>query len=134
MPGCEVGNICLNLINLQMQPLCLYTHEGRTQINQLFKTKKEDKTYKHVIDLYFESVPHSIRTFSVHGNTLIYIEYEDYLSEHHVTEALLRLLGTSVLLSIKRNCSERLFQEIQQRYGLFMSQLELCAVMSEYEA
>lgn len=96
--------------------------------------KPQTKTYKHVIDLYFESVPHSIRTFSVHGNTLIYIEYEDYLSEHHVTEAFRRLLGTSVLLSIKRNCSERLFQEIQQRYGLFMSQLELCAVMSEYEA
>lgn len=92
--------------------------------------KPQTKTYKYVIDLYFESVPHSIRTFSVHGNTLIYIEYEDY----HVTEALLRLLGTSVLLSIKRNCSERLFQEIQQRYGLFMSQLELCTVMSEYEA
>lgn len=50
--------------------------------------KPQTKTYKHVIDLYFESVPHSIRTFSVHGNTLIYIEYEDYLSEHHVTEAL----------------------------------------------
>lgn len=92
--------------------------------------KPQTKTYKHVIDLYFESVPHSIRTFSVHGNT----EYEDYLSEHHVAEALRRLLGTSVLLSIKRNCSERLFQEIQQRYGLFMSQLELCTVMSEYEA
>lgn len=92
--------------------------------------KPQTKTYKHVIDLYFESVPHSIRTFSVHGNTLIYIEYEDYLSEQHVTEALLRLLG----ISIKRNCSERLFQKIQQRYGLFMSQLELCAVMSEYEA
>lgn len=59
--------------------------------------KPQTKTYKHVIDLYFESVPHSIRTFSVHGNTLIYIEYEDYLSEHHVTEALRRLLGTSVL-------------------------------------
>ena len=65
--------------------------------------KPQTKTYKHVIDLYFESVPHSIRTFSVHGNTLIYIEYEDYLNEHHVTEALRRLLGTSVLLSIKRN-------------------------------
>lgn len=37
--------------------------------------KPQTKTYKHVIDLYFESVPHSIRTFSVHGNTLIYIEY-----------------------------------------------------------
>lgn len=49
--------------------------------------KPQTKTYKHVIDLYFESVPHSIRTFSVHGNTLIYIEYEDYLSEQHVTEA-----------------------------------------------
>lgn len=96
--------------------------------------KPQTKTYKHVIDLYFESVPHSIRTFSVHGNTLIYIEYEDYLSEHHVTEALLRLLGISVLLSIKRNCSERLFQEIQQRYGPPMSQLEFCTVMSEYEA
>lgn len=45
--------------------------------------KPQTKTYKHVIDLYFESVPHSIRTFSVHGNTLIYIEYEDYLNEHH---------------------------------------------------
>lgn len=33
--------------------------------------KPQTKTYKHVIDLYFESVPHSIRTFSVHGNTLI---------------------------------------------------------------
>ena len=39
--------------------------------------KPQTKTYKHVIDLYFESVPHSIRTFSVHGNTLIYIEYEE---------------------------------------------------------
>lgn len=96
--------------------------------------KPQSKTYKHVIDLYFEGVPHSIRTFSVHGNTLIYIEYEYYLNEHHVTEALRRLLGTSVLLSIKRNCSERLFQEIQQRYGPYMSQLELCTVMSEYEA
>lgn len=96
--------------------------------------KPQTKTYKYVIDLYFESVPHSIRTFIVHGNTLIYIEYEDYLNEHHVTEALRRLLGTNVLLSIKRNCSERLFQEIQQRYGPSMSQLELCAVMSEYEA
>lgn len=55
------------------------------------KPQTKTKTYKYVIDLYFESVPHSIRTFSVHGNTLIYIEYEDYLSEHHVTEALLRL-------------------------------------------
>ena len=35
--------------------------------------KPQTKTYKYVIDLYFESVPHSIRTFSVHGNTLIYI-------------------------------------------------------------
>lgn len=25
--------------------------------------KPQTKTYKHVIDLYFESVPHSIRTF-----------------------------------------------------------------------
>lgn len=96
--------------------------------------KPQTKTYKHVIDLYFESVPHSIRTFIVHGNTLIYIEYEDYLNEHHVTEALRRLLGTGVLFSIKRNCSERIFQEIQQLYGPSMSQLELCTAMSEYEA
>ncbi len=96
--------------------------------------KPQIKLYKHEIDLFFKKVPHHIRTFSVHGSTLIYIEYEDYINEHHVTEALRRLLGTSVLLSIKRNCSERLFREIQQRYGPSMSQLELCTVMSEYEA
>lgn len=95
--------------------------------------KPQTKSYKRIIDLYFESVPHSIRIFSVHANTLIYIEYEDYLNEHHVTEALRRLLGTGVLLSIKRNCSERLLQEIRQLHGSSMSQLELCTILATYE-
>ena len=38
--------------------------------------KPQTKTYKHVIDLYFESVPHSIRTFSVHGNTFLSSTYK----------------------------------------------------------
>lgn len=96
--------------------------------------KPQTKAYKHEIDLYFQQVPHAIRTCSVHGNTLIYIEYEDYLNEPHVMEALRKTLGCNVLLSVKRNCSDSLFGEIRQRYGTRLSQLELCTLLSEYES
>lgn len=96
--------------------------------------KPQTKSYKNEIDLYFKGVEHSIHTYHIQkGRTLIYIEYRDFLSEKHVMESLRGILGEEVLLSIKRNCSDSLMDEIRKIYGEDMSQLELCRLMSSYE-
>lgn len=96
--------------------------------------KPQTKSSKQEIDLYFKGVEHSIHTYHIQkGRTLIYIEYRDFLSEKHVMESLRGILGGEVLLSIKRNCSDSLMDEIRKIYGEELSQLELCRLMSSYE-
>lgn len=96
--------------------------------------KPQTKSSKHEIDLYFKGGEHSIHTYHIQKErTLIYIEYKDFLSEKHVMESLRWILGEEVLLSIKRNCSDSLMDEIRKIYGEELSQRELCRLMSTYE-
>lgn len=96
--------------------------------------KPQIKAYKQKIDLYFGNVAHSVHTIYIEGRPLFHIEYEDFLNEKHVTESLRDIIGKEVMLNVKRDCSDKLMEEIYLHYGKNLSQLELCTAMSEYEA
>lgn len=61
---------------------------------------------------YFGCVKNKIEFTRTKKGILIYIEYEDFRSEQVVESEVSHLVGESVLLSIKRECSPQLTDKI----------------------
>lgn len=91
------------------------------------------KNYKKQIENYFSSVKHHIRTYVFRGITLFDIEYEDFQNEEHVTAAIRKIIGERTLLNVKRNCTDKIMNQIFEIYGKCLDQRELYTIMSTFE-
>ena len=67
---------------------------------------------RKAINCYFGEVTHSIMFVNTRKGVLAYVEYEDFMPEHTVHRELESLLGSGYLVSVKRECSRTLLQEI----------------------
>lgn len=70
------------------------------------------------ISAYFGEVPHRITFVRTCRTTLVDVEYTDFRSEQEVRAEIRHIVGSQALLSVKRECSEALMQELRQFLSL----------------
>lgn len=91
------------------------------------------KEYRSRINGYFGNVKHSIYIRKIQGRIVFDIEYEDFINEQHVKEAISGIIGSGYLLNVKRYCSESMMEAINRHYGPAADRKTLHEEMAEYE-
>lgn len=95
--------------------------------------KAELKAMRDEIHRYFGNIPHRIKFVESQKRTFVDIEYEDFLNEQHVEEAVRGITGGTMTVIVKRECSNALMEKIKASFAGGYTVDELFDRMEEYE-
>lgn len=91
------------------------------------------KECRNQLNTYFQGVRHSIHFVPCGRNTIVDIEYEDFLGESNVRSQIRDLIGNRFLINLKRVCTNRILTAVRKSIPPGIGRKELYSAMSEFE-